>query len=244
MLAETDVTDIQELRFYATTEHPCSYLENRQARTLFVEPGIHLSRHDYTRLSNHGFRRSGPHVYRPHCQGCKACISVRVPTGNYRFSKSQKRIISRNRDLRLQITDPALTDTRYRLYERYISARHSDGDMYPPSEEQFHSFLVKTSQDTRFYDFFLGETLIAVSVVDRLVHGLSAIYTFYDPDYSQRSLGRYAILSLIQSVQQQQLDYLYLGYWVKGCRKMEYKIQFYPIELLMDNQWVRLSARI
>jgi arginine-tRNA-protein transferase len=127
------------------------------------------------------------------------------------------------------------------LYERYVNTRHQDGDMYPASREQFDSFIVSPSESTRFFLFTVGTKLIAVTVCDELRQGLSAVYTFFDPDESKRSPGTFAILSLIAHAQQKQLPYVFLGYWVKDCRKMEYKLDFRPIELLQDKRWIRIS---
>ncbi len=235
------MTELRELQFYATPEHPCSYLANRQAKTLFVDPKAELDRGGYSVLSDLGFRRSGPHVYRPHCNGCTACISARLPVDQFQLSRSQKRVLRHNHDLSLRITAPTMSDELYDLYQRYISARHADGDMYPPSVEQFESFLVRSEQETYFYQFRSESELLAVAVVDQLDQGLSAIYTFFDPQVRHRSLGRYAILKQIQAAQQQQLEFLYLGYWIKGCQKMDYKIEYRPIQLLLDGQWMQLN---
>ncbi len=235
------MTELRELQFYATPEHPCSYLANRQAKTLFVDPKAELDRSGYSVLSDLGFRRSGPHVYRPHCNGCTACISARLPVDQFQLSRSQKRVLRSNHDLSLRITAPTMSDELYDLYQRYISARHADGDMYPPSVEQFESFLVRSEQETYFYQFRSESELLAVAVVDQLDQGLSAIYTFFDPQVRHRSLGRYAILKQIQAAQQQQLEFLYLGYWIKGCQKMDYKIEYRPIQLLLDGQWMQLN---
>lgn len=234
------MTDLNTLQFYATPEHSCSYLPNRQAKTLFVDPKAVVDRSSYSVLSDLGFRRSGNHVYRPHCEGCNACLSARLPVDSFRLSKSQKRVLKSNSDLRLEISEPTLTDEIYDLYRRYITARHADGDMYPPSREQFLSFLVTSDQETYFYLFRQQRQLMAVAVVDRLEQGQSAIYTFFEPQQPQRSLGRFAILKQIEDTQQRELPYLYLGYWIRGCNKMNYKIEYRPIELLVDGQWIRV----
>ncbi|OMH32724.1 arginyltransferase [Motiliproteus sp. MSK22-1] len=236
------MTDLRELQFYATPEHPCSYLSDRQAKTLFADPKAELNRTDYSALSDLGFRRSGPHVYRPHCGGCSACISARIPVDCFKLSKSQKRVFRNNQDLTVRPTAPVYSDELYDLYERYINHRHFDGDMYPPSPEQFRSFLVDSKQDTFFYQFKSADRLLAVAVVDRLDQGLSAIYTFFDPDESHRSLGKFSILKQIEAVRDQNLPYLYLGYWIKGCQKMNYKIDYRPIQLLLDGHWTQINT--
>ena len=236
------MTNLRSLNFYATPGHSCSYLSNREAKTLFVDPQAIIAKDTYSQLSDLGFRRSGRHVYRPHCDQCQACISVRVPVEKFKVSKSQKRIIARNEDLKVRVVSPQLTPEYYGLYERYIIARHADGDMYPPSEDQFLSFLVEGDQDSVFFEFRDSENkLLALSVCDFLSQGISAIYTFFDPDQARRSLGSYAILWQINECERLGLPYLYLGYWVKDCRKMNYKLSFRPIELLLDSNWVLVS---
>jgi arginyl-tRNA--protein-N-Asp/Glu arginylyltransferase len=234
------LTDLQQLKFYATPEHSCSYLDDRQAKTIFADPEASLNKHDYSTLSDLGFRRSGNHIYRPHCQNCSACISARIPVELFRPSRSQKRVLKLNQDLQICIQAPAYSDEYYALYERYIRMRHSDGDMHPTSKTQFESFLVQSRYSTHFIEFRTDESLLGVAVVDYLEHGISAIYTFFDPEQQQRSLGKLAILKLIQLAQNEGLPYLYLGYWVQGCQKMAYKTDYHPIQLLIAGHWVHL----
>lgn len=238
------MSNLRTLRFYATPEHDCSYLPERQARTLFVDPRATIDQHTYSQLSDLGFRRSGSHIYRPHCDGCQACISVRVPVGRFRPSKTQRRIENRNADLIVRAAPCMLSEEYYDLYQRYIRTRHADGDMYPPSEDQFVNFLVEGGIDSCFFDFRTAEgQLLAVAVADRLEHGLSALYTFYDPDQPRRSLGSYAILWQIRQARRLQLPYLYLGYWVKACRKMNYKTAYSPLEMLYNGEWQPVTTR-
>ncbi len=235
------MTNLHELQFYATPEHVCSYLPDRQARTLFVDPKAQLNTLDYATLSELGFRRSGEHIYRPHCSDCAACISVRIPVKHFQLSRNQKRVLKTNNDLTCQPMKASFTQEHYDLYERYIRARHHDGDMYPPSEDQYRSFLTCSNFDTRFYEYRNQSQLVAVSVIDPLPNGLSAIYTFFDPDLPRRSLGRHAILQAIEHTKSEGLAYLYLGYWVRGCQKMDYKILYNPIQILHNGRWVNAT---
>lgn len=233
------MTTLQTLRFFVTPAHDCSYLDDQQAQTLFADPQAPVDLALYSQLSSLGFRRSGTHIYRPHCETCNACVSVRIPVQLFQPSRSQKRVLNKNKDLKIETIQPELTDEIYRLYERYINARHDDGDMYPPSPEQFKSFLVESNQATEFHLFRdQTETLIAIAVTDQLEDGRSAVYTFFDPDQEHRSLGTLAVLWQIEIVKQLGLGYLYLGYWVKGCQKMDYKTRFKPMERLVDNRWI------
>lgn len=198
----------------------------------------------YMQLTDMGFRRSGEHIYRPWCEGCGECKSVRVPVAGFNVSKSQKRVLTRNKDLQVSFELPSCADEIYNLYANYIIQRHSDGDMYPPSLEQFENFLCQappTSQ-TRFVCFRLEQKLLAVAVVDLLPKGVSAIYTFFDPAYEIRSLGRLAVLWQIRWAQSQAMDFVYLGYWIKDCQKMAYKAEYQPLQVFEDLIWQTLTV--
>lgn len=231
------MTGMSTLRFFRTPAHPCSYLAGREATTLFVDPSTPISGALYTTLSQRGFRRSGEFLYRPHCEACQACIPVRLPVARFAWRRRHRRLLRQHATLTVE-EQPARFDSElYQLYARYIHARHHDGDMYPPSEEQFRGFLVSNWSDTRFYCFRRAGTLVAVAVVDRLLDGMSAVYTFYDPDDTRAGYGNLAILWQLQRCQREGLPYLYLGYWVDGCRKMAYKSEFLPAERLIDGHW-------
>lgn len=235
------MTELAQLKFYATQPHPCSYLEGEQATTLFLDPSRAMDTQLYAELSTIGFRRSGDHLYRPHCQHCNACIPARLPVAGFRPNRQQRRILKRNADLEVEVVAPRFSEEHYALYARYIEQRHADGDMYPPSREQFTSFLVRELPFARFYEFRLAGRLLAVAVTDELPNGLSAVYTFYDPAEEQRSLGRQAILWQLGEARRLGLPAVYLGYWIRNCRKMNYKTQYRPIELFVNQRWVTLG---
>ncbi|MGE4408597.1 arginyltransferase [Pseudomonas sp.] len=235
------MTSLARLKFYATQPHACSYLPDEQATTLFLDPSQPMDVQVYAELSEMGFRRSGDHLYRPHCQRCSACIPARIPVRARNLNRQQKRILKRNADLQVKSVRPSFSEELYALYATYIERRHADGDMYPPSRDQFNTFLVRDLPFCRFYEFRLHGRLLAVAVTDVLPNGLSAVYTFYDPDEERRSLGRYAILWQIGEAARLGLEAVYLGYWIKNCRKMNYKTEYRPIELLVNQRWVTLS---
>lgn len=235
------MTILSNLRVFATHPHVCSYLPDQQATTLFIDPAARIDALVYGQLSEMGFRRSGPHLYRPHCAHCNACVPARVPVDIFQPNRQQRRIWARNQDLRVVDRTSIDGDEFYQLYARYIEGRHRDGDMYPPSRQQFDSFLTREWEITRYFCFYDGSRLVAVAVVDVMQNGLSAIYTFYDPDLSQRSLGVYAVLWQIEQAKTRKLPHLYLGYWIKECRKMSYKISYRPIELLISGKWLTVN---
>ncbi|MBU14637.1 MAG: arginyltransferase [Gammaproteobacteria bacterium] len=229
---------ISSVRLFRTSPHPCSYKESEQAATVFVDPDLVIDKAINSKLSDLGYRRSGAHLYRPDCDFCQACISCRVPVAEFQFNRSQRRILRRNESLRV-VEKSDLTDyIAYDLYQRYINQRHLDGDMFPASLEQYEAFIKTKMFDTRFFLFYEQEELLAVSVVDFLEQGLSAVYTFFDPDQGQRSLGNFAILWQIKMCQKLGLPYVFLGYWIKGCGKMEYKSKFRPLEMLINGRWM------
>lgn len=234
------MTDLARIRFFLTPPHDCSYLPDQQARTLFIDPEAELDAQLYSRLSQLGFRRSGRHVYRPHCENCAACIPVRVQAASFRPRRRQQRILKRNEDLEVSNCPATFTEERYALYERYIGARHRDGDMYPPNREQFSEFLLASWSATRFLEFRHEGRLVAVAVTDEMEDGLSALYTFFDPDLPRRSLGVYAVLWQLQAVHRAGLPYLYLGYWIRESQKMRYKADYRPLEMLLGRRWVEL----
>jgi len=235
------VTILSTLKVFATHPHACSYLPEQQATTLFIDPAAPMDSITYSQLSEVGFRRSGPHLYRPHCARCNSCVPARIPTDGFHLNRTQRRVWSRNADLHVIDRTALHGDEYYDLYAHYIEGRHRDGDMYPPTRQQFDSFLTREWDLTHYYCFYLAQRLVAVAVVDVMGNGLSAIYSFFDPALKSRSLGVYAVLWQIQHAQALQLPHVYLGYWIKQCRKMSYKIAYRPVELLINGRWVSLS---
>ncbi|MEQ8231819.1 MAG: arginyltransferase [Gammaproteobacteria bacterium] len=235
----TEPPTLPRLGFFTSPPHECGYLPERTAVTMFADPRIRLSSETYSWLSAHGFRRSGTHVYRPHCGSCKACIAVRVAVDAFRVRRRHRRTLAINADLTVRERPARFDAEHFALYERYLGARHPDSQMDATNPGAYMSFLTAPWCDTRFYEFRLGTELLAVAVVDRLEDGLSSVYTFYSPDHPQRSLGRYAILRQIEWARAAGLPWVYLGYWIAECRKMRYKAEFAPLERYHDGAWVR-----
>lgn len=232
---------MKDIQYYITPPHRCSYLDDRSARMVFIDPQQPVDQMSLSELSRQGFRRSGDFIYRPECHHCRQCLSARVPVGLFAPNSSQKRALKRNQDLRMEIRPTRqATQVHYRLYERYINQRHYDGDMYPPSREQFDKFLVESCAHSFFIEFWLADRLMCVATCDELDDGISAVYTFFDPDETARSLGTFAILKQIEWVKQQGKPFVYLGYWVPEAPKMNYKMQYSPLEVLLEGRWQRL----
>jgi len=222
--------------------HACPYLPGREARLAWVDPGWTRVPGVYAALVEQGFRRSGGDAYRPHCEACAGCVPVRIPVADFTPDRAQRRTWRRNADLAVTETDAAFRDDHYALYLRYQGSRHADGDMARMSPEEYLGFLACDWQDTVFFEFRRQGRLFAVAVADHVDDGLSAVYTFFDPDEKQRSLGTYAVLYLIERVRAVGLRWCYLGYWIAGSRKMAYKQRFRPLEIRAGNRWVGVAV--
>ena len=231
-------TSLQRLAFYQSQEHPCSYLPGRRAASLFADPTARMTSTIYSRLAEYGFRRSGAHIYRPSCPACTACIPVRIPVQDFLAARAQRRVRRRNADLRVNPVAAAFDPAHFQLYRKYIEARHPGGGMDDPDPRKYLDFLTCAWSDTRFYEFRLNDQLLGVAVVDHLDNALSAVYTFFDPQQSERSLGTYAVLWEIELAQRLGLPWLYLGYWIKECPKMAYKGHYQPLQIWRDGRWI------
>ncbi len=229
--------DSQYLRFFLTAPHECHYIEGNEATSLFADPLSPKNKLLYSSLVANGFRRSGEHLYRPHCANCQECIPARIPVETFSPRRHQKRAFKLNKDLSTTFTVAEFNTEHFELYRKYISTRHQDSDMNNPTEDSYQNFLWCKWSETRLVEYRLNEKLLAVAVIDELLDGCSAVYTFFDTDYATRSLGKYVILSLIKLTKELGLSYLYLGYWITGCQKMSYKTEYQPLECFLGNQW-------
>ena len=225
------------LAFFASEPHQCNYLPDKQALTVFADPHVPMSTAIYSRIIEFGFRRSGEYVYIPRCPDCNACISVRIPVQEFRPNRNQRRIMNKNADLNVRPLPPVFNEAHYQLYRTYIHRRHAGGGMDNPTPKDFLKFLASSWSRTVFYEIRRGDQLIGVSVTDHLQAGLSAVYTYFDPSEEKRSPGGFAILWLIQEARRLGLQWVYLGYYIPGCRKMQYKDQFRPLEAFVHGQW-------
>jgi arginine-tRNA-protein transferase len=238
--------------FYVTSPQRCPYLPGRLERKLFT----HLT-HDKApslidNLLKGGFRRSQNIAYMPYCEGCQACLSVRVPVDQFEMTRSFRRVLARNRDLTARRVASRPTTEQYALFRDYIDARHDDGGMADMTVLDYAMMVEDSIIDTFITEYrvrpdgALGTDfgiwpLAGVTLCDRLSDGISLVYSFYDVDSAQRSLGTYMILEHIAYTRSLGLPYLYLGYWIRGSGKMEYKVRFRPQERLGPNGWVRVA---
>ena len=219
-------------------------MPGEQARSEVATPGHLINTETYSELINMGFRRSGLFTYRPHCDACRSCMAIRVPVNEFQANRSQRRAWARHSNLLTRVMDLCFVQEHYELYQRYQNGRHAGGGMDQDNKEQYQQFLLQSRVSSRLIEFRETQAdgsagrLVMISLLDLLTDGISSVYTFYDPEPNRNSFGTYNVLWQIAEARTRNLSYVYLGYWVKACHKMNYKARFSPAELLVAGQWV------
>jgi len=235
--------DAAGLKVFRTGDHPCGYWPDRHARDLVLDPRDERLPQLYPLALGWGFRRSGDIVYRPHCRDCQACVAVRIPVAGFRPDRSQRRCLARNRDVDARVVPAERTDEQFALYRHYLKTRHRGAGMDDHGTVEFDQFLVGAWSQGRFLELREHGThrLLAVAVTDLVGDdALSAVYTFFDPGEAARGLGTLAILRQLEWAARDGRRHLYLGYWIAGHRKMDYKRRFRPLEAFDGRGWQAL----
>jgi arginine-tRNA-protein transferase len=232
----------ESIRLLKTLPHPCGYHADRVAQNLVIDPLAADLPEVYEIALTRGYRRAGGHIYRPACGRCSACVPARVPVAEFTPNRSQRRCLRRNADLSFSDAPARFSDEVFDLYRRYLGARHPGGGMDDAEREDFGRFLTSPWSPTRFFEHRLDGRLLAVAVTDVTRHGLSSVYTFFDPDEAARGLGTFCILHQVAECRRRDLPHLYLGYWIDGHPKMGYKQNFQPLELLRGPRWERAAV--
>ncbi len=226
------------VRLFQTLPHACGYFPERIAQNLVIDPAETRLATLYDSALARGYRRAGGHVYLPHCMACRACVASRIPVADFLPDRSQRRCAKRNADLAIDVVPAAFSEERHALYERYLRSRHAGGGMDEATPDDFERFLFTPWSPTSFIEFRADGRLVAVAVTDVCSDAVSAVYTFFDPDEAARSLGTFAILSQIELARARGLAHVYLGFWIPGHPKMDYKQRFRPLELLDGGRWI------
>ena len=230
---------LQFPQFYVTAAGECPYLPGREERKVFTELTGFDAKSLNESLSRVGFRRSQGVAYRPACDNCSACISVRVVVADFEPSKSMRKVLKRNQDMHFSTHPPIVTQEQYELLRRYLGSRHSDGSMVDMSFEEYKEMVESSTVDTYLIEYrrIIDNELYAVALTDHMSDGLSMVYSFFDPEAENRGLGNYLILKHIEYCRDHNIPYLYLGYWVQESQKMAYKSRFGPMEMLGPAGW-------
>lgn len=241
----TDQTNKNIPQFYITAPAPCPYIEGNHERKVFTSLVGPFADDFHNQLIQDGFRRSQSIAYKPACEECHACVSVRIKVDEFTPSRGFKRIMQRNRDLHTEFMPPEATSEQYSILRPYLDNRHADGGMADMSVHDYTGMVEETATTTNLVEYRVGaklsaakRKLLACALTDTLDDGLSMVYSFFEPEHSDRSLGTFMILDHIRQSQKRGLPYVYLGYWIADCGKMDYKQRFQPLEYLGQGKWL------
>ena len=228
---------INNLIFQESSSRPCPYIPGKKEHLLFTDLTKFININVIENLTKKGFRRSENIFYKPNCKKCNACLSTRIKVKKFIYSSSFKRILNKNQNLKKKILNPKSNQNHYKLFQKYLKSKHSNGEMKKMSYLDYRTMIEVTPTKTKILELYNDNQLIGAILFDLYKNSLSAIYSYYDPEYKKKSLGTFLILNLIKLAKKQNKDYLYLGYYIEKCKKMSYKSKFEPLEILINNKW-------
>jgi len=229
------------IRLFETVIDDCPYLADRKSASILVDPDHKIEPALFSMLSRSGFRRSGDMLYAPKCPSCNACVSVRIPATRFKASRSQRRVWRKNLDISVTLEEVRFEQAHFDLYLKYQRSRHADSSMCDDDPQKYIGFIESDYAASKFLCMRIDNELIGISVLDQFDGGLSAVYTFFDPELNQRSLGTYAVLYSIKLARLHEIPFVYLGYWINQSQKMDYKRNFKPLQGYIDKQWQDLA---
>ncbi len=229
------------IRLFETVIDDCPYLNGQQSASILVDPDHNVETALFSMLSRSGFRRSGNMLYAPKCPTCNACVSVRIPAVRFKPSRSQRRVWKKNSNTKVTLEEVRYEEKHFELYLKYQRHRHSDSSMCDDNPEKYIGFIESNYASSKLLCMHLDEQLIGICVLDQFEGGLSAVYTFFDPQYSHLSLGTYAILYTVKLARLHDIPFVYLGYWIDQSQKMDYKRNFKPLQGYVDKKWQELE---
>jgi arginine-tRNA-protein transferase len=233
---------LDKIQFYVTTKYACGYISGQDAQSIVATPYKNINSKNFDGLINEGFRRSGQYVYKPNCKSCNACVPIRLLASKFIANRSQKRAANYLKKLTVKILPLNFNKEHYELYVHYQNKRHLDTGKSEDEIGDYNDFLIKSNVESKLVEFRLGSELKIVTIVDIVNDGISAVYTFYDCSNRKLSLGTISIMWLISFCKKQNLSFLYLGYWINESKKMKYKTNFKPYELLLEGVWQEASG--
>ncbi len=223
---------------YLSAPHECPYLPDESASSLLIDPASPVKDQLFSVAIESGFRRSGETVYRPHCVRCQACKSVKIDVRGMRLNRSQRRTLKRNEDISVHFVEPIFDEHHFQLFCRYQAWKHPGDSMDHGDRLKYEDSLIKSSVQSALMEFRIDQQTVAVSIIDMAAKGISAVYTFFEPEHADRSLGRFAVLSMVQKARELELPFVYLGYWIDNCQKMSYKAEYRPLLVYSGSEWV------
>ena len=235
---------INNLTFYKSSTRPCPYITGNKENLIFTDLTKFTKTNILENLAEKGFRRSENIFYKPNCKNCSSCLSTRIIINKFKYSESFKRVLKKNKGLKIKVINSKSNKKNYELFQKYLKFKHKNAEMEKMSYLDYRTMLEVTPSKTKLLEIYNNNNIVGAVLFDIYINSISAIYSYYDPKYKKSSLGTFLILNLIKLSKKKNKKYLYLGHYIKQCKKMSYKIKFKPIEILLNNKWKIIENKI